>query len=205
MSAIRISEAARHLGMSVSGVHKAAIEDRLPHTTTVSGQRIFAEADLEAYLGKTPPATARVEALYCRVSGTTGQESSLKTQEVDLRTSATGEIFRTYKDRAPGLRESRKGLDKLLDDAAEGRFTVLRVTHRDRLARFGTAWIERYLQQCGVSVEMLHDAPDKSMHEELLEDFLAIIASFSGRFYKLRSKQNQLALLTEAERRIGEP
>jgi len=146
----------------------------------------------------------RVEALYCRVSGSTGQESSLDNQEQMLRDSASGKVFRVYKDRGSGLRENRRGLDRLLDDAAAGKFTVVRVVWRDRLARFGVGWIERYLSVCGVSVEALHERGDKSLLEELMDDFMALLASFSGRFYQLRSRQNQKRLLEAAAIRLSE-
>ncbi|MGH3560671.1 MAG: recombinase family protein, partial [Mycobacterium sp.] len=99
-------------------------------------------ADLDAYLGRPVPADAgegreRVEALYCRVSGSTGQESSLANQEQMLRESSSGAVFRVYRDRGSGLRESRAGLNRLLNDAAQGRFSVVRVVWPDRLARFG--------------------------------------------------------------------
>jgi putative resolvase len=99
------------------------------------------------------------------------------------------------------LRESRRGLERLLDDAAAGRFTVVRVVWRDRLARFGVAWIERYSSVCGVNVEVLHDRGDKSLLEELMDDFMALLASFSGRFYQ-RSKHNQRRLLDAAGQRL---
>ena len=194
--------------MSVVGVRKAASERRLPSRRTGSGHRIFDRADLDAYLGR--PASEcvgatpeRVEALYCRVSGSTGQEASLANQEKMLRESATGAAYRVYKDRGSGLRERRAGLDRMLDDAAESRFTVVRVVWRDRLARFGVAWIERYLSQVGVTVEVLRDKGDRSLVEELMDDFMALLASFSGRFYQLRSKQNQHRLLDNAAARLG--
>jgi putative resolvase len=206
---MRIGEAAEYLGMSVVGVRKAAVEGRLPCRRSASGQRLFDRTDLDVYLGR--PVTAvgdrareRVEALYCRVSGSTGQESSLANQERMLRDTVRGRVFRVYRDRGSGLRESRRGLDRLLDDAAAGRFTVVRVVWRDRLARFGVAWIERYLSVCGVSVEALHDRGDKSLLEELMDDFMALLASFSGRFYQLRSKHNQRRLLDAAGERLGQ-
>jgi putative resolvase len=194
--------------MSVVGVRRAAEEGRLPFRRSASGQRLFDRADLDAYLGRPAPAMdtsgrARVEALYCRVSGSTGQESSLANQERVLRDTARGRVFRVYRDRGSGLRESRRGLDRMLDDAAAGRFTVVRVVWRDRLARFGVAWIERYLSVCGVSVEALHDRGDQSLLEELMDDFMALLASFSGRFYQLRSRRNQRRLLDAAGERLG--
>jgi putative resolvase len=82
---MRIGAAADYLGMSVVGVRKAARGGRLPFRRSGSGQRLFDQADLDAYLGRRAPAVdaviGRVEALYCRVSGSTGQESSLANQE----------------------------------------------------------------------------------------------------------------------------
>lgn len=197
--------------MSVVGVRKAAVEGRLPFRWSASGQRLFDSADLDAYLGRPAAPDGegvvgeRVEALYCRVSGSTGQESSLGNQEQMLRESASGRVFRAYKDRGSGLRENRRGLNRLLDDAAAGKFTVVRVVWRDRLARFGVGWIERYLSACGVSVEALHERGDKSLLEELMDDFMALLASFSGRFYQLRSRQNQQRLLDAAAERLERP
>ena len=127
---MRVGAAAEYLGMSVVGVRKAAVEGRLAFRWSASGQRLFDRADLDAYLGRPArdaggAAGERVEALYCRVSGSTGQESSLDNQERMLRDSAAGTVFRVYKDRGSGLRESRRGLDRLLDDAAAGEFTVV--------------------------------------------------------------------------------
>lgn len=113
-------------------------------------------------------------------------------------------IYSAGQGRFKGLRENRRGLDRLLDDAAAGKFTVVRVVWRDRLARFGVEWIERYLSVCGVSVEALHERGDKSLLEELMDDFMALLASFSGRFYQLRSRQNQQRLLEAAAIRLGE-
>src|SRR5574340_1600797 len=205
---MRIGEAAEYLGMSVAGVRKAASEGRLPSRRTGAGHRVFDRADLDAYLGRPAPAPARaarerVEALYCRVSGSTGQESSLANQEKWLRESAGGVVYRVYRDRGSGLRERRAGLDRMLDDAAKGRFTVVRVVWRDRLARFGVARIERYLSQVGVTVEVMRERGDMSLAGELMDDFMAVVASFSGRFYQLRSKQNQRRLLDDAAARLG--
>ncbi len=63
-------------------------------------------------------------------------------------------------------------------------------------------WIERYLSVCGVSVEALHEREDKSLLEELMDDFMALLASFSGRFYQLRSRQNQQRLLDASAQRL---
>ncbi len=193
--------------MTPYGVRWAANHGKLPCTFTSTGQRRFAVEDLDRFLGREPATVERprVEAWYCRVSGTTGQESSLANQEGELARTATGEVFKVYRDRASGLRSNRKGLDRLLDDAAAGRFTVVRVCHEDRLARFGVDWIRRYLTRCGVGLEVLHTRAGLSLPDELLADFMALVASFSGRFYQMRSKQNQRRLLEVAMGELERP
>lgn len=202
---MRAAEAARYLGMSISGVRKAAVEGRLKHTVSAAGQRIYEKEDLDAYLGRKSPRVEhrdRVEALYVRVSGSTGQETSIAAQEAILRETSSGDIHRVYRDTASGLNEKRKGLTKLLDDASEKKFTVVRVVWKDRLSRFGVSYLERLLNAYGVQLEILQEKPDKSLIEELMDDFMSILASFSGRFYQLRSTENKRKLLARAEERL---
>src|SRR5262244_878061 len=47
---------------------------------------------LDALIGQADEERPRREALYVRVSGTTGQESSLVAQEEELRATATAEV-----------------------------------------------------------------------------------------------------------------
>src|SRR3954470_13384135 len=100
---MRIGEAARYMDMSVVGVRKAAEQGRLACRRSQSGQRLFDRADLDAFLGRPVLSVAassqeRVEALYCRVSGSTGEDASLAVQERLLRESAKGRVFRVYRD-----------------------------------------------------------------------------------------------------------
>ena len=41
------------------------------------------------------------------------------------------------------------------------------------------------------------------MMDELMDDFMSLLASFSGRFYKLRSVEHQRLLLRKAEQRLS--
>jgi predicted site-specific integrase-resolvase len=132
-------------------------------------------------------------------AGTTGQESSLDAQEAELRATATGTVVRVFWDRASGLREDRPGLEKLLAAAAEGQVTVVRVTHEDRLARFGAGWLWRLLAVHGATVEVLRPKAQGG-REELLEDFVSLVTTFAGRLYGMRSAAARRRLLAESDR-----
>jgi len=194
MTVLRLGAAAERLGVHPGTLRLWADEGRVPFVR-VGKERRFAQADLDALLGRAAPARERQEALYVRASGATDQESSLQAQERELRATASGAVVGVYRDRASGLRERRPGLDRLLAAAAEGRFTVVRVTHGDRLARFGVRFIERLLARDGIAVEVLHPKGSAGGVEELLEDFMSLVATFAGRLYGVRSREARRRLL----------
>jgi predicted site-specific integrase-resolvase len=144
------------------------------------------------------PVRPRVEGLYVRVSGSSGQETSLDAQEAELRATTTGSGLIVFKDRSSGLRESRPGLDRLFAAAREGRITVVRVTYEDRLARFGVGWLRELLARDGVSVEVLHVKGSAGGMDELLADFMSLVATFAGRMYGIRGREAKQRLLARA-------
>ncbi|MFJ9370140.1 IS607 family transposase [Nocardia sp. NPDC101769] len=196
---LRLARAAQRLGIHPQTLRLWADTGKIP-VTWVGRERRFAAADVEAMRvvpegGGAP--RVRLEGLYVRVSGSSGQESSVAAQEAELRATATGEVVGVFKDRASGLRENRPGLNRLLAAVADGSVTVVRVTHEDRLARFGVGWLTRLFQVYGAELEVLH--PKRSGgREELLEDFVSLVTTFAGRLYGMRSAAARARLLAES-------
>lgn len=204
MSVIRLSPAAKYLGVHPLTLRRWCNEGKVPFTRIGSDRR-FRTEDLDVLLGLEPvaaPASPRSEALYVRVSGSTGQETSLAAQEEQLRVSASGQVVAVFKDKASGLNEKRPGLNRLLKAAAAGEFTVVRVTHEDRLARFGVGWLTMLLARDGVTVEVLYPKAGSPM-EELLADFTSLVSVFAGRMYGIRSRENKARLLAAADADTG--
>ncbi len=207
MERVRVGVAAKRLGVHADTIRRWGDEGRFP-SVRVAGQRRYLLSDLDAFVaGGVPDPGHRREALYLRVSPTSGQETSLPTlraQEAELRTTATGDVVEVQRDTASGLRENRPGLARLLAHAAQGKFDVVRVTHEDRLARFGAAWIIALLDRDGVSVEVLHSKGSAGGMDELLADFMALVASFAGRMYGIRGREAKARLLASASGKIGD-
>jgi predicted site-specific integrase-resolvase len=187
----------------ISGTLRRWANEGRVAVTWVGRERRFDSAVLDAFTDRAEVKRRRREALYVRVSGAAGQESSLVAQERELRASATGEVVAVFKDRASGLRENRPGLSRLLEAAAAGEFTVVRVTHLDRLARFGGGWLSALLARDGVSVEVLHLKGSAGGVEELLADFRSVVATFAGRMYGIRSVEAKRRLLAAAGQDVG--
>ncbi|MFE9656532.1 IS607 family transposase [Micromonospora sp. NPDC006431] len=197
MELLRLAKAAKRLGVHPVTLRLWADSGKIP-VTWVGRERRFSSIDVEAMKVSTGGgARLRLEGLYVRVSGSGGQESSLEAQEHELRTTSAGEVVKVFRDRASGLREDRPGLNRLLRAVADGSVTVVRVTHEDRLARFGVGWLKHLLAVHGATLEVLH--PKKlGGREELLEDFVSLVTTFAGRLYGMRSAENRRRLLAES-------
>ena len=72
------------------------------------------------------------------------------------------------------------------------------VEHRDRLARFGSEYIEAALRAGGRRLAVVDDS---EMRDDLVQDMIAVLTSFCARLYGRRAAKNraQKALAAAAE------
>ena len=61
------------------------------------------------------------------------------------------------------------------------------IEHRDRLTRFQYYFIEKIYKVFGCEIIAIDDKEDVSDAEELTRDLMALLASFSGKYYGKRS------------------
>lgn len=154
---------------------------------TPSGQRRYARSEILRLLGKDQPEGARA-AIYARVSsakqvgeGNLGRQR----QRLEKYASEKGyDVKAVIAEQGSGLNEKRKGLNRIFKMAREGKIDLVIIEFKDRLARFGYNYIEKYLNAFGVGVEIVNGAEPKSLQEELVADMLAILSSFSAKLYK---------------------
>ena len=125
----------------------------------------------------------REDVIYARVS-TRKQLGHLTAQIAKLQSQHPG--CRVFKDCASGLNFKRKGLQALLQLAAQGRVRRVHVAYRDRLCRFAYDLVQFVLKQHGA--EIVVDADDAhSPEQELADDVLSVITVFGARLYGKRS------------------
>ena len=126
------------------------------------------------------------------------QKDDLARQIADLTAAAQHDgyaVFRIYSDVASGLSETRKGVRQRFKMCVADRGRHIKrvyVTFRDRLARFGTRLLEALLKWLGIELVVVGER-GRSAHEtegatylfnEFIQDFLAILTSFTGKFYR---------------------
>lgn len=192
--AIRVTEAGNILGVGPTTIRRWVENGKLPDVRNAAGQRIFEMKDLEPLLPQDMNAEEITPQRVFYVRSSSGKDTSLEAQ-INSLSDSYGEPKNLYQDKCSGLRESRAGLDRLLRDAKERKFTEVCVTYPDRLARFGAGFIEQLLLAYGVTVIYQNPGKNGSPEEELMSDFMALIASFSGKFYRLRGWEQQRKLI----------
>jgi putative resolvase len=144
--------------------------------------------------------------LYGRVSGHEQQED-LQRQVQQLEQWAlvarTGQKTMTLMDSGSDLTTERKNLHRVLALVQDYQVAKVVVTCSDRLTRFGLSYLQILFSGYGVTLTVLHPDEEQTPEQEVTDDLLAIIASFAGRLYGLRSRK-QKALVDCAEQVLAE-
>ena len=199
---MRVNEAAKRLGVSPWTVRNYCNDGRLESNRTPGGHRNITEEQLKRFQhahGMTPNETQLKTAHYARSSN--GNKELIQAQLNELeQTYGTPTI--TYTDKGSGLNENRPSLWKMIREAENGNIDRICVTYQDRLTRFGNKSLQHIIEHTGCELIILHDKKKYSIEQELMDDFMSLIASFSGRFYRMRGKKQQKQLLDDAAKRI---
>ena len=194
---LRSGEVAKRLGLHPLTVRRWVKEGKIA-AVQIGREARIPITEVERLLGEQ---RAGLLVLYGRVSGH-DQKSDLQRQVEQLEQWAllarTGQKTLTLTDIGSGLNTERKGLQKLLALVQDYQVAEVAVTFSDRLTRFGLSYLRALFSGYGVTLTMLSSDEDKTPEEELTQDLLAIISTFAGRLYGLRSgKQKQLLACAE--------
>lgn len=200
---MRVKQAAEYLEVSPNTIRVWTNNGTLKTHRNVSNQRIFYKEELDAFIRerKGEPEPERNEKHIFYIRSSSGNDVSLDTQREALEESY-GEPFKVFQDKSSGLNENRAGLKSMLAFVKDNDNCVVCVTNKDRLTRFGFSYLEQLVASYGGSVEVLNDSETKEPFEVLMEDFMALVASFSGKFYRLRGWEQQRKLIGTVSSRL---
>jgi len=104
--------------------------------------------------------------------------------------------FRGYKvssivtEIGSGLNDKRPKLEKILTNRS---ISIIVVEHRDRLSRFGFNYIEKLLNSNDRRIEVINEPLNEK--EDLIQDFVSIITSFTARLYGQRRSKRRTEFL----------
>jgi len=189
---LRPKEACSRLGISYSTLRRWIKEGRIRAVQTIGGKYRIPESEVRRLLSGAVGGETRA-VIYARVSSS-DQRSDLERQIQYLTQYCTAKGYRVVdvlSDAASGLNTERRGLLKLFSYVVNRQVDVVVVAYRDRLTRFCFEYLEYFFKQYGARIEVVYGEEPKDAYQELVEDLIAIVTSFAGKLYGLRSHKKK--------------
>jgi predicted site-specific integrase-resolvase len=191
-------EVAGYLGLKPQTVIVQDRKGMLPFHRTQTNRRMMLREDLLNLLVARGTLFfffffVKQDVIYSRVSShEQKQKGDLDRQVVKVIEYAAGKNLRNpiiLKEVGSGLNDNRKQIQRLIRLVLQGKVGRVFVNYRDRLTRFGYHYLETVCIENGVEIHIVSDeTTEKSVQDEMVEDMMALIASFSGKLYGMRSK-----------------
>lgn len=192
---ISIGKAAKHLGVTVQTLRVWDDGGRLKAVRTEGGHRRYRLSEVQKLqgVGSEEVRDQEVVAAYCRVSShdqkTKGDLERQKGRVLTYCSSKGYYVPHVLAEVASGMSESRPKLKTLFTLVSSGDVDLVVIEHKDRLTRFMFKVFESFFESHGVAIECMESTIGKTYEEELVEDMLTLMSSFSARIYGRRSAE----------------
>lgn len=191
---LTMKEACGILGVTTKTIQRWDAAGKIVTLRTPGGRRRIPLSEVERLLGKKTVNQRKI-AIYARVSSNEQKQKGDLDRQIEFlkgKIDTQYVLVKTIVDVGSGLNDKRKGLLKLMNLASEGRITDIAIRYKDRLTRFGYGYLEKYFESYHVTIHVLdEDEKTRTVQEELADDLISIITSFSGKLYGLRSKKHK--------------
>ena len=131
--------------------------------------------------------------IYARVSSS-GQKDDLNNQIEIIKNYMLNNGIKAddiYYDIASGMNENRKSFNELLEQIFKREIKNVYITFKDRLSRFGFNYFKSIFNYFGTNIIILdnQEETNKTYQQELTDDLIAIIHSYSMKLYVNRKKK----------------
>jgi len=161
---------------------------------TVGKHRRYLEEDILKLLDLNQTNSISKVAIYGRTS-TQKQKENLDRQMERLREYCKEKGYKDvieFSEIASGLNDNRRQLHQLFKLVIKGEINTIVIEYKDRLARFGLSLIISLLEGYNCKVEIIEEKATESENEELVNDLLSVVTSFSARIYGKRGGRKKL-------------
>ena len=192
---VTIRQAADQLGLHPDTLRKWDREGRIIAVRTPGGHRRYLPSQIKALLGQEEQEKREKNrvAVYCRVSShDQKQKGDLERQVGRVLSHCVTkkyEVVQVFEEVGSGMSDERPKLKRLFKLVESGQIDRVVVEHKDRLCRFMFQFLVDYFASHGVQIEWVDEVLGKSYEEELVEDILSLMSSFSAKIYGKRGEQ----------------
>ena len=192
----KTGELAKMIGKQTRTVQSYCIKGDINSIIIPSGKRIISRDEVIKYLRSSNllyEDDNKIDLIYARVStneqknrGDLDRQINYIIREIIAKNPKNLKVFSEV---GSGLNDNRKELKKLLDMVMNDEVDRIFILYKDRLTRFGFNYLEQICNKFGTKIIVIsEEIQEKSIQEELAEDIISIIHSFSGKLYGMRNK-----------------
>jgi predicted site-specific integrase-resolvase len=194
---LTIQEACDILNVCTKTLHRYELNGKINPIYTAGGHRRYKKEDIDKMSGaEIEENTTKTRCvIYARVS--TGEQKSHGDLERQVGRLTTEAVERKYliveaiTEVASGMNDKRPKLHKMMDLAIENKIDIVLIEHKDRLTRFMFDYLVKFFNSYGVRIEWTEEILGKTYEQELVEDILSLMASFSAKIYSKRAVNNR--------------
>ena len=187
----RINEFAKRIGKSARTLRRWDETGKLKAKRHPSGHRFYDESDIRKILGIEEE--SRKVIVYCRVSSS-GQKDDLQSQIQAMEQfclSSGTPVDEWVQEIGGGMNFKRKKFLSIMSRLQSGEISKILIAHKDRLVRFGFDFFDFMAKENGCKIVVVNQE-SLSPQQEMVEDLMAIIHTFSCRLYGLRKYKKEI-------------
>ena len=192
----KTGELAKMIGKQTRTVQSYCIRGDINSIIIPSGKRIISRDEVIKYLRSSNllyEDDNKIDLIYARVSTNDQKNRGDLDRQIDyiIREiiAKNPKNLKVFSEVGSGLNDNRKELKKLLDMVMNDEIDRIFILYKDRLTRFGFNYLEQICNKFGTKIIVIsEEIQEKSIQEELAEDIISIIHSFSGKLYGMRNK-----------------
>ncbi|MFP3234142.1 MAG: IS607 family transposase [Sulfolobaceae archaeon] len=180
---LKPKEVCQKLGISYRTLQSYVKKGYIKPVILQSGKWRFKEEDVERLMGIV---RKRKVVLYARVSSNTQKDDLIN--QVKCLEENVKEYDQVITDIGSSLNMKRKGFLKLLRMILNNEVSKVIIAYPDRLVRFGFEIIEEICKAHNCELVVLNKE-DKTPEQELIEDLISILLSFSEKLQGMRKEK----------------
>lgn len=197
---ISLDEASKLLGVCKETLRRLDRNGNLKPILTKGGHRRYDKDEIIQYrdgnIKQEPIQVSNCVTLYVRVSShdqkKNGDLDRQKSRLMDYAVKKGYKIGYVREEVASGVNDNRRQLKYALNDIIQNNSSKIIVENKDRLTRFGYNYLKLLVESHRGEIEFVNQPElNDDFYGDLVQDLVAIMASFSAKIYGRRSKRNK--------------
>ena len=193
MNYVTTSEARRLLHISPATLMNWKNSGRIKYKKLSSHKFLYDIDSIDSTSDESSSAFNQLNVIYGRVSGS-GQKKDLDTQIETMKQYMFANGVKpdfVFKDIASGMNDDREQFNEMLELVFKRRVKCVYITYKDRITRVGFNYFKKIFSFFNTEIFVLDkmEETSKTFQQEMCEDLIAIIHTYSMKMYNSRKRK----------------